>query len=61
MQWLDPSLAEAAGRLSIYQQLKVKANAYSDLKKLEEKEEGGDNEHEEKVKHDRWLRKLRVK
>jgi len=31
------------------------------MKRLKEKEEDGDNEEEEKVKHDRWLRKLRVK
>ena len=36
MTWLDPSLAEAANRLLIYQTLKAKVSALDEYKKLED-------------------------
>jgi hypothetical protein len=53
--WLDPMLADSANKLMIYQQLKMKAMANEELIRREEER---DEEVEEKVKHDRWLRKL---
>lgn len=58
MHWLDPSLKEAAHRLLIYQTLKAKANAIADLKRIENKQA---TDEEEKVKHERWLRKLHLR
>lgn len=56
--WLDPKLADSANKLLIYQQLKMKAMANEELIKREEQR---DEEVEEKIKHDRWLRKLQIK
>ncbi len=57
--WLDSELADAANRLLIYQQLKMKAMANEEQIKRQAQQESDDIE--EKVKHERWLRKLEIK
>ena len=58
--WLDPQLADAANRLVIYQQLKLKAMANEEIIRREQMQQEQDD-LEEKVKHERWLRKLEIK
>ncbi len=58
--WLDPSLAQAADRLMLYQQLKMKAMANEEIMRREQAKLELDDV-EEKVKHERWLRKLEIK
>lgn len=58
--WLDPSLAQAADRLMLYQQLKMKAMANEEILRREQAQLEQDD-LEEKVKHERWLRKLEIK
>ena len=58
--WLDPSLAHAADRLMLYQQLKMKAMANEEIMRREQAQLEQDD-LEEKVKHERWLRKLEIK
>lgn len=58
--WLDPSLAQAADRLMLYQQLKMKAMANEEIMRREQAQLEQDD-LEEKVKHERWLRKLEIK
>ena len=58
--WLDPSLAQAADRLMLYQQLKMKAMANEEIMRREQALLEQDD-LEEKVKHERWLRKLEIK
>jgi hypothetical protein len=58
--WLDPSLAQAADRLMLYQQLKMKAMANEEIMRREQALLEQDD-LEEIVKHERWLRKLEIK
>ena len=58
--WLDSELADAANRLLIYQQLKMKAMANEEQIKRQAQQQETDD-IEEKVKHERWLRKLEIK
>lgn len=55
--WLDPTLAEQAQRLLIYQNLKMKAIANEEEQNLERNK---NPDEEERVKHEQWLRKLHV-
>lgn len=56
--WLDPRLGESAKRLMIYENLKLKAIANEEKQRIEQNR---DTDEEEKIKHQRWLRKLHVK
>jgi hypothetical protein len=58
--WLDPSLKEAAERLMVYKTLKNAAYAAKERRRKEE-ERGKANDEDEKVKHERWLRRLHIK
>jgi hypothetical protein len=56
--WLDPRLGESAQRLMIYETLKLKAIANEEKQRIEQNR---DTDEEERIKHQRWLRKLHVK
>jgi|LauGreDrversion4_2_1035121.scaffolds.fasta_scaffold122481_2 hypothetical protein len=58
MQWLDPSLAQAAHKLMVYHTIKKKVIANAEMNKREEKKA---SDEEEKIKHEQWLRKLHLR